>query len=54
MDEIRMKIEVREDETRLGPGRLIGTLMQYGQQGFRSSGGFRDRQFVLAGRWGSD
>ena len=32
MDEIRMKLEVREDETRLGPGRLIGTLMQYGQQ----------------------
>ena len=32
MDEIRMKIEVRADESRLGPGRLIGTLMQYGQQ----------------------
>ena len=30
MDEIRMAIEVRADEARLGPGRLVGTLMAYG------------------------
>ena len=29
-DEIRMKIEVREDESRAGPGRLVGVLMAYG------------------------
>ena len=32
MDEIRCSIEVREDEGRLGPGRLIGTLMKYGER----------------------
>ena len=32
MDEIRMAIEVREDEARLGPGRLFGTLMVYGER----------------------
>ena len=32
MDEIRCKIELREDESRLGPGRLVGTLMAYGQR----------------------
>ena len=32
MDEIRMKIEVREDEARLGPGRLVGTIMRYGER----------------------
>ena len=29
MDEIRMAIELRADEDRLGPGRLYGVLMQY-------------------------
>ena len=28
-DEIRMAVEVREDEDRLGPGRLFGVLMKY-------------------------
>ena len=32
MDEIRCKIELREDENRLGPGRLVGTLMSYGER----------------------
>ena len=32
MDEIRMSIEVLEDEHRQGPGRLVGKLMVYGQQ----------------------
>ena len=31
-DEIRMAVEVREDEARLGPGRLFGTLMVYGKR----------------------
>ena len=31
-DEIRMSIELREDENRLGPGRLVGTLMVYGER----------------------
>ena len=30
MDEIRCSIEVRADETRQGPGRIVGTLMVYG------------------------
>ena len=30
MDEIRCKIELREDEGRSGPGRIFGTLMAYG------------------------
>ena len=29
MDEIRCKIELREDENRLGPGRIYGVLMAY-------------------------
>ena len=28
-DEIRMSVEIREDEDRLGPGRLVGVLMKY-------------------------
>ena len=29
-DEIRMAIELRADESRLSPGRLVGVLMAYG------------------------
>ena len=29
MDEIRMAIECRTDENRLGPGRIVGTIMAY-------------------------
>ena len=32
MDEIRCEIELKESENRSGPGRLVGTLMSYGQQ----------------------
>ena len=32
MDEIRMAVEVREDEGRLGPGRLFGVVMPYGKR----------------------
>ena len=32
MDEIRCKIEVREDESRLSPGRIVGTLITYGER----------------------
>ena len=32
MDEIRCSIELREDENRLSPGRLVGVLMSYGKQ----------------------
>ena len=32
MDEIRLAIEVRADEDRLGPGRLFGVLMPYGKR----------------------
>ena len=32
MDEIRCSIEVRADESRLGPGRLVGVVMKYGQK----------------------
>ena len=31
-DEIRMAIECRADEDRLGPGRIVGTLMVYGKR----------------------
>ena len=31
-DEIRCSIEIREDEARVGPGRLVGTLMAYGKR----------------------
>ena len=31
-DEIRMKIEIRADEARLGPGRIFGTIMRYGER----------------------
>ena len=31
-DEIRMAIECREDETCVGPGRLVGTIMRYNEQ----------------------
>ena len=40
VNEIRCAIEVREDETRGGPGRLVGTLMVYGKQA-------RDRREVF-------
>ena len=30
--EIRFAIEVREDKDRRGPGRIVGTLMQYGER----------------------
>ena len=32
MDEIRMSVEVREDEARLGPGRLYGVVMVYNKR----------------------
>ena len=32
MDEIRCSIEVREDEGRLGPGRIVSVLMKYGER----------------------
>ncbi len=32
MDEIRCSIEVREDESRLSPGRVYGELLTYGQR----------------------
>ena len=32
MDEIRMSIDVIEDEHRMGPGRLVGKLMVYGER----------------------
>ena len=31
-DEIRCSIEIREDDTRQSPGRLVGTLMAYGKR----------------------
>ena len=31
MDELRCKIEVREDESRESPGRLVGVLLRYGE-----------------------
>ena len=39
-EEIRMEIECRTDEDRLGPGRIVGTLMTYGKQA-------RDRREVF-------
>ena len=32
MDELRCSIEVREDESRLSPGRIVGTLVTYGER----------------------
>ena len=31
-DEIRCAIECREDETRQGPGRLVGRILRYGER----------------------
>ena len=31
-DEIRCAIECREDETRRGPGRLVGRILTYGER----------------------
>ena len=31
-DEIRFSIELRADEARQGPGRIVGQLMRYGEQ----------------------
>ena len=31
-DEIRCAIEYRDDDTRQGPGRLVGTVLTYGQR----------------------
>ena len=39
-EEIRMAIELRADESRLSPGRLVGVLMAYGKQA-------RDRKEVF-------
>ena len=32
MDELRCSIEVREDESRLSPGRIVGTLVRYNEK----------------------
>ena len=32
MDELRCSIEYREDESRQSPGRIVGTLLAYGEQ----------------------
>ena len=32
MDEIRCSVEFREDSTRQSPGRLVGTVMTYGER----------------------
>ena len=42
-DEIRMAIEVRADESRLSPGRLVGVLMAYGTKA-------RDREEIFESR----
>ena len=41
MDEIRCAIELRADETRQSPGRIVGSLVTYGQRA-------RDRAEVFA------
>ena len=40
MDEIRLAIELKEDEYRAGPGRLVGTVIKYGVEA-------RDRKEVF-------
>ena len=32
MDEIRCRVEIRQDETVASPGRITGTLMEYGER----------------------
>ena len=32
MDELRCRVEIRQDETVAGPGRISGTLLQYGER----------------------
>lgn len=32
MNEIRCEVELREDETRQSPGRLVGTILTYGER----------------------
>ena len=31
-DEIRCAVELRSDDTRQGPGRLVGRIMTYGER----------------------
>lgn len=48
--ELRCEIEIREDESRASPGRIVGTLITYGQRA-------RDRADVFAAgalRWPDD
>ena len=50
MNEIRCSIECRNDETRSGPGRIVGTILTYGQRA-------RDRAELFesgALRWPTD
>ena len=47
MDEIRCAIEVREDDTRRSPGRIVGTLMDY-----ETRAGDRPERFLAGSlRW---
>ena len=52
-DEIRCSIEVREDEARLGPGRLVGTIMRYGERAADRPELFRGWLSDVAGQGGN-
>ena len=48
-DEIRCAVELRADETRQGPGRLVGRIVRYGERARRPRGAVRARGAELAG-----
>ena len=49
MDELRCKIEVREDESRESPGRLVGVLLRYGEVASDRKEVFEKGSLFLAG-----
>ena len=46
-DEIRCSIELRADETRQGPGRLVGRILRYGERALDRSELFESGAFDL-------
>ena len=54
IDEIRCSagLEIREDDTRASPGRLVGTVMPYGET--ISHAGTAERFEARSLQWGAD
>ena len=52
MDEIRCSVQITDDETRQGPGRLTGRLLSYGETITHSKG--KEQFEPRALQWGDD